>query len=927
ADAGVCPCTAKAVALGLTTPCVLENRFGACAGVRACTKDGLGPCDAAEPLAEICNGQDDDCDGEADEPHLDGGVYVALCDDGNPCTGDSCDGAVGCTHVALTDVECMDGNVCTVGDHCEDGVCQGTLVTCDDQNPCTDDLCDGAGGCSFLPNDGDCDDEDPCTVGDQCKGSICAGFPVACDCQADADCAGLEDGNACNGTLFCDTGELPFRCAVEPGTVPLCPGPPPGPDLLCLAAACDPVDGACGLVPASQDLPCDDLDACTAGERCDGGACGEGVPVNCNDGNPCTDDGCQAGTGCSHTLNNLPCNDGNACTTGDHCSLGACAGGSLLPCNDGDPCTTNGCDPQAGCQFSPWTGGSCSDGNACTTGDHCVVGTCIHTKLVDCDDGNPCTTEICDPAEGCLHLLNQGPCDDGDVCTHGDSCHLGECQGASTFSCDDGNPCTDDGCHPLLGCQFAPNSAPCDDGNPCTAEDACAEGWCKGFAPADCDDGNGCTTDACQFPAGCLHADLPDGTPCLDEGVAKVCIGGSCTCAPDCTGRECGDDGCGGSCGSCGDSDACTLNEQCTAGLCTFTPLTCGDGNLCTDDTCDPATGCVFTPNGAPCSDGNACTTGDHCAGGVCTGTPLPSLPPWSFTPAGATGRLGPTQAQVSAAYAGTVLAGTVTVTGGIQAWTVPYTGTYTISAAGAKGGDGGGNEPGKGAVVTGDFSLGAGTTLYVLVGQMGLLSKQDCCWTYGASGGGGASWVYTDPNGPLPLLVAAGGGGHAENATAGHGSGTSTPTQGSGGSGTSGAGGIVGQGGAHGPSNLSYTPGAGGAGWLSNGQNAPTIRNPGGLGGQAPGNGGQGGYGVHDSYGPEHASGGFGGGGAGSDNTGAGGGGGGFNGGGGGRNYAGSGNWGAGGGGGSYNGGTNPSSQTGQNDGHGWVTITFECN
>ena len=46
---------------------------------------------------------------------------------------------------------------------------------------------------------------------------------------------------------------------------------------------------------------------------------------------------------------------------------------------------------------------------------------------------------------------------------------------------------------------------------------------------------------------------------------------------------------------------------------------------------------------------------------------------PWTFTNAGATGRLGPTQAQINTSYAGTTLEGLVTInTQGIQEWTVP---------------------------------------------------------------------------------------------------------------------------------------------------------------------------------------------------------------------------------------------------------------
>ena len=55
------------------------------------------------------------------------------------------------------------------------------------------------------------------------------------------------------------------------------------------------------------------------------------------------------------------------------------------------------------------------------------------------------------------------------------------------------------------------------------------------------------------------------------------------------------------------------------------------------------------------------------------------------FSNAGATGRFGPTQAQVDSAYTGTDLAGKITInTQGIQEWTVPFSGMYSIEAWGA---------------------------------------------------------------------------------------------------------------------------------------------------------------------------------------------------------------------------------------------------
>ena len=61
---------------------------------------------------------------------------------------------------------------------------------------------------------------------------------------------------------------------------------------------------------------------------------------------------------------------------------------------------------------------------------------------------------------------------------------------------------------------------------------------------------------------------------------------------------------------------------------------------------------------------------------------------PWTFTNAGATGRFGPTQAQIDANYSGTSLEGAVTINAthqGIQEWTVPASGTYRIEGWGLR--------------------------------------------------------------------------------------------------------------------------------------------------------------------------------------------------------------------------------------------------
>ena len=73
------------------------------------------------------------------------------------------------------------------------------------------------------------------------------------------------------------------------------------------------------------------------------------------------------------------------------------------------------------------------------------------------------------------------------------------------------------------------------------------------------------------------------------------------------------------------------------------------------------------------------------------------SLPTYNFTNAGASGREGPTQSQISTNYSGTNLADKVTInTRGIQEWTVPESGTYSIEAWGAQGGSTQGTQEAK---------------------------------------------------------------------------------------------------------------------------------------------------------------------------------------------------------------------------------------
>ena len=927
AEAGVCPCTGKSVALGLWTSCMITTEWGTCTGKRVCTDGGLSDCDAAVPSAEVCNGEDDNCDGGADEPTLAEGKLLELCDDGNACTEDSCTGADGCQYLELSQGECVDGDVCTVGDHCDAGQCIGLPIVCDDDNPCTEDVCDGLGGCTVTFNQADCDDQDPCTVNDICKQGECVGYAVDCGCQVDADCAALDDGDACNGILFCDTDILPYQCKVAVDTVVVCPALE-GQESICAQSVCLPGTGECDVAPDHEGFACDDGDACTVGDVCEDGACLPGNEMVCNDGNPCTDDSCDPGLGCAVVNNFGTCNDGDVCTVGDTCEDGACLGGSVQGCDDGNPCTDDSCDPGLGCLHQanqaecddnnactvldiclvgvcvgsgaqdcddnnqctndlclPEVGcshlavaGGCSDGNPCTVNDYCKGGSCVAGAAVECDDGNPCTddsctgeglcvhvpnqalcddgnactkgdhcadgacafdgqeicddddectTDGCDPVAGCVFSVNQVACDDDDLCTTGDHCHLGQCISSGELLCNDNNACTDDSCQPDVGCSFTPNSADCDDGNECSLGDQCSGGWCKPDSYVSCSDDNPCTDDACDAVLGCVHSNnaniCTDGNECTEGEVCEngLCGGGGqvdCDDSNICTQDVCDPfTGCSNTPidGSCDDGDLCTKNDTCGQGECQAgAPVVCDDGNQCTDDGCNPETGCNFVAISGACDDGDFCTTFDQCTDGKCAGGPAPDcndsnqctddscdadsgcvqIPVDNGTECNQNGGLMCQDGDCVEYQPGLKI---FTYTGGAQQFVVPPgVGTVRVAVVGGGGGGCGSHYGGGGSgwVEAGTFQVNGTVSI-----------------TVGSGGNGGVSGTNEAPGFPGGqsafggVLSAPGGSGCPQHGGGGNGG------SGGGGGGNAGYAGDGGSGGANGQKGASHAGGTGG--------------------------------------------------------------------------------------------------------------------
>lgn len=114
-----------------------------------------------------------------------------------------------------------------------------------------------------------------------------------------------------------------------------------------------------------------------------------------------------------------------------------------------------------------------------------------------------------------------------------------------------------------------------------------------------------------------------DGTTC---GAGQACKSGTCQCAPQCSGKNCGSDGCGGTCGSCSGANATCNNGVCQ---CTPTPGCTGGGNVgnvCAADdgcggpcTCDTQNGESCGSNGKCCHLSNwFCSSNADCCDGNC---------------------------------------------------------------------------------------------------------------------------------------------------------------------------------------------------------------------------------------------------------------------------------------------------------------------
>jgi len=252
-------------------------------------------------------------------------------------------------------------------------------------------------------------------AGEQCDGGACC----LSTCRPAANGTACSDYNACTQVDQClngsCVGSAPRGCVAS--------------DQCHDAGVCDPTSGACSNPAKLNGTACDDGSACSSADMCLGGRCA-GTPLNCNDGNVCTDDACADGT-CLHTNNTKPCEDGSVCTDGDTCADGGCVSGPPRDCTDHQTCTDDACDEDNACTHA-----------ATATCDACDADECLVCQDICTSDDQQCTTRCWNGFWSCLSGCTSTYCapfcqvDLGrclDACADPDVCRS---------SCETGNGCT-----------------------------------------------------------------------------------------------------------------------------------------------------------------------------------------------------------------------------------------------------------------------------------------------------------------------------------------------------------------------------------------------------------------------------------------------------------------------------------------------------
>ena len=333
-----------------------------------------------------------------------------VCNDAIPCTVDTCSNELARCDYQPDHAACSDTLYCNGQEQCDPSqggcVADSSWTDCDDGIPCTEDSCSEADGqCRNVPRNERCDDDLFCNGVESCDPVLgCrAGTPPDCRdaigctdewCNEDFDRCDInprsdlcDDGLRCNGLEVCDPTE-----GCRAGTAPDC-----NDGVTCTVDTCEENE---------EPNPCvhqPDASLCSGDNPCL-------VNPTCNATEGCLYDNVADGTECD-VIADLPetCLDGQCvarCERDEDCS-------------DGVDCTLDSCSQETGlCQHEPQDA-FCDDGQFCNGPETCqVLSGCVTGTAPNCDDGYTCTLDECvEDLDVCRHVADAGLCADDDPCT------------------------------------------------------------------------------------------------------------------------------------------------------------------------------------------------------------------------------------------------------------------------------------------------------------------------------------------------------------------------------------------------------------------------------------------------------------------------------------------------------------------------------
>jgi hypothetical protein len=320
--------------------------------------------------------------------------------------------------------------------------------------------------------------------------------------------------------------------------------------------------GQTGVAPNAIEIHAI-LDICW-GTNCAAGSC----TPQCT-GKQCGPNGC--GGSCGTCATGQTCSASGQCSGGGNsCAHPICSTGTKLT-SGCDPCVTNICSSDSFCCSSSW--------------DSTCVGEVASICNISCSCTPQCSGKQCG-SDGCGGTC--GTCATGQTCSAS-----GQCTGSCTPQCS-GKQCGSDGCGGSCGT--------CATGQICSPTGQCGGGCAHPICSTGTKLASGCdpcVTNICGSDSFCCSTSW-DST-CVGE-VASIC-NIDCSCTPQCSGKQCGSDGCGGSCGTCASGQTCNASGQCTGGC---TPQC--SGKQCGSDGCGGSCG--------TCGSGQTCSASGQCTGG-----------------------------------------------------------------------------------------------------------------------------------------------------------------------------------------------------------------------------------------------------------------------------------------------------------------------